>query len=407
MKRIIQIAWKNIWRSRVRSLVVIGAVIVGVWALILLMSLMRGMVYTYINSAIQKETSHIQIHHPKYSEDQEIKYTIPNLEQTIQIVDTSTNIKSYSERILLSGMLSTANGVRGVMIKGIKPELEKQVTNLDQFIMEGEYFVSKTKNPILLSESIASKIKAKIRSKVVVNFQKSDGELTAAAFKVVGIFKAGNPKVDELMAFAQFDDLSRLAELPANEFHELAIIVNDIEQVDLVQTNLIAKLPQAKVETYKEISPDLELFSSQLQLNMIIMTTIVMLALIFGIINTMLMAVLERVKELGMLMAIGMNKAKIFFMIMIETIIVACVGAPIGMAIGYFTVKGLHKKGIDLSNWSDGLEKFGMTNMLRPVLESDVYFFIGFAIIITAIIGSIYPSLKAIKLKPVEALRKI
>jgi ABC-type antimicrobial peptide transport system permease subunit len=139
---------------------------------------------------------------------------------------------------------------------------------------------------------------------------------------------------------------------------------------------------------------------------MLIMTVIFMLALIFGIINTMLMAVLERMKELGMLMAVGMNKPKIFIMVVLETIFIASIGAPIGMLLGIGTVRYLNKVGINLSSWSRALEEFGMSEIVRPEVNGDTILTITIAVVITAILAAIYPALKAIKLKPVEALRK-
>ena len=132
-----------------------------------------------------------------------------------------------------------------------------------------------------------------------------------------------------------------------------------------------------------------------------------MLALIFGIINTMLMAVLERYKELGMLMAIGLNKVKIFSMIVLETLMLAAVAAPIGLGASFLTVYLLQDTGIDLSSFAKGLERFGMETTIFPVLDIGQYARISLAVFITALLASIYPARKAINLKPVEALHKI
>lgn len=137
------------------------------------------------------------------------------------------------------------------------------------------------------------------------------------------------------------------------------------------------------------------------------MTFIFMLALIFGIINTMLMAVLERMKELGMLMAIGMNKIKVFVMIVVETILLALIGGPIGMLLAWLTVAYTSRTGIDLSNFAKGLEGFGMSTFVKPSLLTSSYIIVAVAIMITAVLASIYPARKATKLKPVDALRAI
>jgi ABC-type antimicrobial peptide transport system permease subunit len=138
-----------------------------------------------------------------------------------------------------------------------------------------------------------------------------------------------------------------------------------------------------------------------------IMTFIIMFALIFGIINTMLMAVLERTKELGMLMSIGMNKWKVFLTIVFETVMLTIVGAPLGMLLGWITITLTSKSGIDLSMFEKGLEQFGMSGMVYPSLTPDTYISIGISIAFTALIASIYPARRAVKLKPVDALRKV
>ena len=188
---------------------------------------------------------------------------------------------------------------------------------------------------------------------------------------------------------------------------KIAIYLNDSKNIQQIKSALKSNTPSALVEDYWELSPDVELYETQIDTSNSIIIAIFMLALIFGIINTMLMAVLERYKELGMLMAIGMNKAKIFFMIVLETLLLAAVAAPIGLGLGFLTVYLLQDTGIDLSAFAKGLERFGMETTIFPVLDFPLYARIAFAVFITALLASIYPARKAIKLKPVEALHKI
>ena len=132
-----------------------------------------------------------------------------------------------------------------------------------------------------------------------------------------------------------------------------------------------------------------------------------MVALVFGIVNTMLMAVLERFRELGMLMAVGMNKIRVFTMVLIETLYLGIVGAPLGLLVGWLTIYYYKGVGVDLSNYSEGLESFGYSSILYPYVQGDAYFQIAIAVMVTALVGAIYPAWKAVKLKPVEALHSI
>jgi ABC-type antimicrobial peptide transport system permease subunit len=137
------------------------------------------------------------------------------------------------------------------------------------------------------------------------------------------------------------------------------------------------------------------------------MIVIIMLALIFGIINTMLMAVLERTRELGMLMAVGMNRSRVFTMIIIETILLGVIAAPVGLLLGFLTNTYFAIYGIDLSSYSEGMEKFGLSDVVYTHMQTTDYISIMIAVAITAILGALYPALKAIRLKPVDAIRKI
>ena len=138
-----------------------------------------------------------------------------------------------------------------------------------------------------------------------------------------------------------------------------------------------------------------------------VLMMIVLIALVFGIVNTMLMAVLERMKELGMLMAVGMTKVRVFLMILIETIYLGVIGAPIGLLLGYLTISYYAEKGVDLTEYSEGLEAFGYESILYPFVEERVYIAVTIGVFLTAFVGAIYPALKAVRLKPVEALHKI
>ena len=134
---------------------------------------------------------------------------------------------------------------------------------------------------------------------------------------------------------------------------------------------------------------------------------IIMIGLAFGIINSMLMAVLERFKELGMLMAVGMNKVRVFTMIVIETVFLSIVGGPLGLIGGYITINLLAKTGIDLSNYSAALKEYGYSSVLYPFVEPSAYLQIAIGVVITALLAALYPAYKAVKLKPIEALHKI
>ncbi|NRB49676.1 MAG: ABC transporter permease [Saprospiraceae bacterium] len=406
------LAWRNLWRNPTRTLVLIGAIALGVWAGLFMTGFATGMIKSYISNAIDQIVSHIQVHHPNFSEDQDVKFRLDQPDQHAAKIAEKEEVKAVVVRTLATGMISSAKGARGIRVKGISPAEESKVTGLDQKIVEGEYLAGKRKNEILISRALAEKLKVKIRSKLVLNMQDLEGEITPAAFRVVGIFHTGNKPFDEGHVFVQRKDLNRLLTLtsegridPTTLGHEIALLLHDTKNIPAIQSAMAQ--PDWKVENYKEISPDLELYESQMGFVSTIYLSIIMLALTFGIINTMLMAVLERIRELGMLMGIGMNKLKVFLMIMLEAIFLGAVAAPIGLALGSLTIYFLGQSGLDLSMYSDSLEMYGMSPVVYFDVPSKVYWQIPVFVACTAILAALYPAYKAIKLKPVEAIRKI
>lgn len=368
---------------------------------------MQGVMSSYIRQAIESRVSHIQIHRPDFQEDRELMQFIPDPEAVEAAVRQRDDLAAYSVRTLVSGMLSTSRGSYGVMLQGVDPDKEQATIRLREKLKEGSYPDSSMYNPLFVSEELAGKLKLSVGSKAVFQFQQADSEIAAAAFRVAGIYEGENAQIDVGTAYALRSDLNRLALLDENTAHEMALLLSDISRVDTVIAELKSAFPDLLIRSFGEVSPDLELFQNQMQISLLLMTSIFMLALIFGIINTMLMAVLERVRELGMLMAIGMNRWRVFLMIVLETIFLALVAAPIGFFLGWRTIAWLGRVGLDLSMYSEGMQQFGMAAIVYPSMETHFYVQILIAVCLTAILGALYPAFKAIRLRPVEALRKI
>ncbi|MDX1941237.1 MAG: FtsX-like permease family protein [Saprospiraceae bacterium] len=409
-------SWRNIWRNRTRSLVVITAIALGIWAAMFMSGFATGMVKGYLNDNIANAVSHIQIHNSMYSKENDVKLIIPDAKAAANNIEQKPNVKAVSVRTLVNGMIASSKEARGIRVKGIDPEAEAKVSTIAKKIIEGEYLDQNKRNPILISNRLAERLDVKLRSKVVLTFQDLNGEIIAAAFRVTGIFDTGSDPFDEMNVFALSADLNRLLSGVSEETdstpiqpiaHEMAIILQDAQLVDSTRNELQSVLPNLKVETYREISPDLQLYESQMESVSLIYLVVIMLALIFGIINTMLMAVLERIRELGMLMAIGMNKRRVFIMIMLETILIGLVAAPFGLLLGSATIAYLGKYGINLSAYSETLQMYGMSNIIYFAVNPDIYWQVPLSVAFTAVLASLYPAWKAIRLKPVEAIRKI
>ena len=400
------IAWRNVWRSPGRSITIMMAIIIGVASFSFLMGFINAVIESFVNNSINAEHSHVQMHHPEFKKDHEIKFVISEGGEVIKQLQVDSAVKAVTQRTVVNGMISSSKTGSGTTIYGIDVAEEANVTRLDSAVVEGTYFEGINRNPLLISVKMAEKLKLKLRSKVVLTLQNKEGEITAGAFRIAGIFESLSPKINETVVYARQSDIGALLG-NGNRMHEIAILLNKLEDEPAFTAKMVEKYPDTLVESWNELAPELEMMQSQVWINMSVVLFIILGALAFGIINTMLMAVLERVKELGMLKAVGMKKGRIFSMILLETLMMVLVSVPVGIAIATWINHSFQDTGLDLSAWSEGLKDIGYPLVLYPKVMFTDYLTIGLGVGLTAIIAAIYPAMKAIKLKTIEALHTI
>ncbi len=403
---LIKISWRNIWRNKLRSLVVIISIVFGLLGGIIIIAMSYGLNEERMNNAVDTYLSHIQIHNNLFSEDYNIKHTINNLDVIEKAINEDERVVSYSKRIVLNGMLSNSNGSYGIQVKGIDPDEEIKVTNTYEKIIDGEYFRSKRDNTILVGKKLADKLNLKLKSKVVITFQDENYELTSLLYRVEGIFRSGNSRYDEMNVFVKNKSITK--NLPGfNGYHEMPILLSDIELRGEVKKDLIPISSDNIVEGWDDISKELAYANEMLSAVLYIFMMIILSGLSFGVINTMLMAILERRKEIGMLMSIGMNRYKIFMMISLETIFLSLVALPFGLITSYLIVEYYSVVGIDLSVVEAGLENFGVGTRLYFKVPNEEYFYVSLMVFVISIFSSIFPSIRALKINPVEATKTI
>lgn len=468
------IAWKNLWRNRKRSLVVIVAVTIGIISGVLLVGVMEGWINQRLHDAIYNEVSHIQIHNKEYPKNEEIDLTIKNYDQLTVAIDSLKEPTGRVNRTRIFAMANTPWANTGVIIYGVDPEKERQVTEIYKKIVPGGGRYPEKQSPadILISDKTAELLKLKqyiitdsviaklkeeriradilaklgkhkdkrfrspgdfremlkqefnkreldkagrliteyaldyrLRNKIQVTFSDLRGTPVQGIFRVCGIYKTTNTGFDQTAVFVNAWELAKLYGGGEILNHEISILLKNIDDAGVVRDKLSRITDGNAVMTWKELAPDAALMHDFMIIYYFIFIGIIMLALAFGIINTMLMSILERTKELGMLMAIGMNRRRIFQMIMLETVFLTLVGAVVGMFSGWIITEILGKTGIHFSGWGEGIEAMGFAAKVYPVVSFGFFVFVTAMVAATAIISSLWPARKALRLNPLEALR--
>ena len=242
-------------------------------------------------------------------------------------------------------------------------------------------------------------------SRMTLTFLDKDNNQVSSVFRIAGIFDIKNAMFEQSQVFIKNDDLSRLTGMDENSFHQVVIRISDINQSEIITDNIRTRFPGLDVKNWKELQPDLAMMTDYVHQIYGFFMGIILAALAFGIINTMLMVVLERTRELGMLTAIGMNKRKVFSMIMLESVFLSITGGIAGMIAGWITIILTAKNGINFAQYAEGMEAFGYSAHIFPEISSGFFVMVTVLIIITGIASSVYPALKALKLDPAEAIR--
>jgi ABC-type lipoprotein release transport system permease subunit len=346
------------------------------------------------------------VHHPEFLINYDIQDSIPNPEAILGRIKAREGVKAASSRTVLTGMVMSANSAAGIRITVTDPLMEKEVTTIPEKIPDssGSYFVAGKRNQVILSQKTADKLKVKVRSKVILRYQQADGTLVDGAYKVAGIFKTTNAIFDESTLFVDRKDLTAQSGIQP-PVHEIVLLLEDNRYLKNTKEWLKSEYPSLNVMDWKELQPELGMLTGMLTISMYFILGIILAALAFGIVNTMLMVVLERTHELGMLMAVGMNRRKLFGMIMLETVFLALVGGITGMVLSILLTWFTASSGIDLTAFAKGFEAMGYEAVIYPELRADFFFGTVALVIVTGILASVYPARMALKINPANAVR--
>jgi ABC-type lipoprotein release transport system permease subunit len=389
-----------------RSLIIIFSVVIGLTAGLFVLSLYKGMIKARIRTVIEREEGHLQIHDSLFVKDKDPVYFLRNADLLARSIKGDKNTRCFSRRSVVQGMVSTATGSDGVEVFGIDFTDECKVSQLDKKLLEGKSLPSLPENGIIIGNKLAKKLKLKAGSKLVLTFTDTAYNMVSAAFRIAAILESENAVRDERMVYVDRKGLNQLLGL-TDEFHEISILLKADEPLENYADQMRVAFPQSIVETWMDISPETKLMSDTVNVMSLIIMIIILMALAFGIVNTMLMAVLERRVEIGLMMALGFDKRRLFFLILLETILLTLAGTPVALMGSWLLIERLNRTGMTFYRvGKEMMSSFGFSNIIYPEFPSEKLFMVLAIVIGTALLACIIPAFKALGLRPSDALRK-
>jgi ABC-type lipoprotein release transport system permease subunit len=404
-----QIAWRNIWRNPRRTVIIMIAVIIGVWMMIALTSLMRGMVANMLDSGIATLTGDIKIYPAGFHDDPSISFQINDADFVLsKIANTFPLETQYASRVRVNAIASNARHSVGLTLVGIDPGQEKGVSFIGNGVLDGRMISKDDKNVIVVGQALLEKFETRIGHKLILMSQDCQNEIVSKAYKIVGVFRAKLASTEKQFVFVSKSSVQNMLGME-NGVSEISIVLADHEKTGRVAESISTALNGSDLEiyTWKDLLPMLKSYMEIFDGFIVLWFLVVFVAMAFGIVNTMLMAVYERMREFGLLKALGMKPALILRSVLIESGIILAIGAFTGNLLAIGLVMIMAVTGIDLSALASGLEYVGVSSIIYPELVWKDVFLANGVVMVLGLAVSIYPAVKASRITPVEAMTHV
>jgi putative ABC transport system permease protein len=409
----LKMAWRNIWRNPRRTLLTALAIAFACILLVFMLSFQFGSYDTMIDSSVKISTGHLQIQALGYRKDHDIRKLIPDPQPILRILDQTPHIRAFTTRANAFAMVSSASRTYGVMVVGIAPASEARVSTLGQIVTRGAYLSPQPDDQgfygALAGKLLARNLGLATGDEVTLLGQGRDGSVAAAVLKVRGIYASG---VDELdrnvmqIPLAAFQEIFSMGQA----VHEIVLVGRTLSEVPAIKADLQQRLrgqkntPPLAVLDWDELLPGLRQAISMDLVSGAIFYLILIMVVAFSILNTFLMAIMERTHEFGVMMAIGVPPGRLTRLVMAESAGVTLIGVVSGVLAGVLLTGYFQAHGIDISGSSELLRQYGIPSRIYPQLSLLSVTVGPAAVLLITLIAALYPALRIRRLRPVEAI---
>ncbi|MCG6975198.1 MAG: FtsX-like permease family protein [Acidiferrobacterales bacterium] len=399
------LGWRNLWRHPKRTFVILFAITLGVWFMVISAGMMVGIIEQQVRDTIFNLTGHAQIHNPEYRDDPAIEHSMPPPTPAMLEILNSPKVKQWSSRVRLPAVVMSERESRGVTLVGIDPKHEQGLSLIGEPVVEGRALESIDDDGIVIGRRMAEKLETRVGKRIVVMSQNKNKEVADRGFRIVGLYRAELESTETAYVFTGRKTAQKLLGLN-DDLSEIALITYSRDGLEPLVASLRQAAPTLETKSWKELEP---LMVSALKVYdnfMIIWYLIIFGAMAFGLTNTMLMAIFERTREIGLFQALGMRPRYIVGQVLMETFILLLIGVALGNLTGWFTSDVIFADGIDLTEFARGMESFQMSSIMRFQLEARDLITINLMVIVLGLLASLYPALKAARYVPVEAITR-
>jgi len=399
------LSWRYLWRNYRRTLIMLLAVTVGVWAMIFMTALMRGMVDQMIEDGIDDLPGLVQIHAAAFRDDPSIGNSMPPPGPGLRAALDSANVLAWTSRVKVPAMISSERNTLGVTLLGVDPPGEIALGFDPASIVEGRFLGSVDDDGLVAGRKLLERLETGLGKRVVIMSQDPDNNIADRGFRIVGVFTAKLPDLEEAQVYAGRATVQKLLGM-GEDVSEIAVTGGDYRDVQPLLKHVrqaagpgLEVLPWTRLDTY------LGMMLGVMDGFILVWIVVIFLALSFGLVNTLMMAVFERVREIGLMLALGMKPSAILYQVLLESLMLLALGLLLGNLLAVATILPL-RGGIDLSAVAQGFEMMGASSTLYPALKAQDLLTANIVVIALGLLTSLLPAWRASRYRPVEAIAK-
>jgi putative ABC transport system permease protein len=406
----IKMALRNLFRSPVRTMLTMSAIAFASLILVFMLSFQLGSYEAMVNSSVKIHTGHFQVQAEDYNEKKNMRYVISSPGDIATKLDKIEKIQSYTFRTNGFSLVSSKDRTRGVLVTGIDPVREASVSTIETLVRKGEYLDSKDRDKALIGNLLAQHLKVSVNDELTILGQGRDGSIAAGVVTIKGIFSSGMDEFDRSsiqIPLKYFDDVFYMQ----GSVHEIVGTAESLYDVQKIKNELENGLQKGQkgrkivVLDWKELVPGLVQGIKLDLVSAIIFYFILIVVVAFSILNTFLMAILERTKEFGVMLALGVKPSRLLKLVLMESTFMTLAGVVMGGVAGILLTLWFMKHGIDLAGASEILKEYGMSGVVYPKLSLISALAGPCAVLVITLCSALYPALKVNKLIPAEAIK--
>lgn len=401
---LIRMAWRNLWRNHRRTLVMLAAISVGVWAMIFMTALMRGMIDDMVDGAVKSFLGHGQLHHPLYADDPSIDNRFAPPDGPLLARLNRAPILAWAARVRLPAVIASERESTGVLLMGIDPQREMALSFVDEHMSEGRFLTDATDTGLIIGAALAKQLDTDLGKRLVIMSQSVDNQVADRGFRVVGIYRAKLPELEKRFVIVGLTTAQQLLGL-GEAITEIEWQTDRLDNANPLARELALLAPTLSSQSWRELDPYLGSMTEVMDGFVLVWILIVFTALSFGLVNTLAMAVFERVREFGLMKALGLKPSAIVALVLAESFFLIALGLLLGNLFAVGTLAALHD-GIDISKVAQGMAMMGASSLLRPALSLGDMVLANVVVLCLSLCASCLPAWRAARFHPVDALSR-